>query len=1455
MNLRKRFVSALLGMALLCVFTACEKSDDTITVVDIKTDVTEAQVPLEGGSVTVNVTSNVDWIVEMYVNNAAEGENEAWVRERVTVTPEAGTASSMTPVKISVVKNTDGYEREFVVKFRPTNVDSPYAPVKIFQSGDKSRSTRISIADARKMYQDSGEDKLTVTESVKIGGIVVSSRDPQTVSEGNLMIQDGTGKHSGIIIYSKSIWGLCNFGDSVEVELKGGVLETYYGLTQYKPTGDAQFKLLKEKAAPSPEYAEVTGAEFMSGDYESQYVKIVAAQVIDADLTKTMKDSPKVETEDKNVFLMYSRSNAPWADQTVPQGAGPLIGLCGSYSNVWQLVPSVADGFAGMTGERFSGAPTVKTGDATEVTGSSAVLAGSYTYAGEETISAVGIAMKAADAETYEYYDAETIANEFTVTVTGLTDGTTYNYYAYVKIGEEEYKGTEKTFLASDEEVVTTVAELVAALRDGVESGASMASYGTLEGIIAAVNGEGGNYYSKASLVDGNGEKLSGIILYNPAFNELAVGDKIRLNLSNAVYDLYNGLRELKWNGEDTPNFEVVSSGNEFVIPELTLAEALTDEYQAMRVTLKDVYTTEEAGATWYSGDASAYNVNFSDGDNTIQVRTTKYATWKDELIATDVTANLTGVLEIYKEAVQIYPIDRADIASFLGEPMPQVTTGDAVDVTSDSATLKGAYSYEGSETIKAVGFEYKVSTAEQYEQQTVEVAEEFELTLTDLIPESTYAYRAYVLMGDEVFYGAEKYFTLEGAPEITLTASELNAILKTLDDGALLAAHGTYVEGIVAANNDEENLNRGLSVVDGTGEPNSGIYLYNNALNGAFAIGDRVKIKLANAKLTIYNGLREICWDAYDNEIEVLSSDNTFVTPEITAAQLNSDDYQGMLVTVVGLNSDNAEGTTWVKDGKTTNTYFVDANGDKVVVRTSSYVAWADEQIATNVEGNITGVAQVYNSTVQLFPNSAAHIADFAKVLSLSLNGFDNLTSESVTLLGSYSYEGEGTVSEVGVAYRETAAADAAYTQVAAADLSNEFSVNVEGLAAATSYDFVAYIVIDGVAQYSADVYSVTTPQKEEVILTVSGLVAELKNLEKGASLAALGTYVEGIVVGTNADENLYKGLAVADGTGEPNSAIFLYNTTEFHAFQVGDKVRISLLTPTYDIYNGLRQLKFASYNNDVELISSGNTTVTPQITVDQLLSDEYQSLNVEVVDVKAAASAVGTTWSGNKTFTDASGSQEFTVTTYKNCSWAEEFISDQTGSITGIAYGPTTLKPQVRADISEALFGEEPQVEAPVISGTAGNGVYTSNVELPKTSPNAADGTYYIETIKCDGTDTAYTSMKIGKSKGAGSYSIKPGLTGDYTLTFYAVAWKDKATTANVNMIGEGTVNGATSAVLDLQTNVGASNSAPYTVTFGDADFYTLTIKGATADTMIQFSTEGCANYRVVFTGINAN
>ena len=132
MNLRKRLLSALFGFAVLCAFSACQKSEDPISVIDITTDVTEATLPLEGGEVVVNVTSNVDWIVEMYVNNANEGEDEAWIRERVTVSPEAGTANSLNPVRITVVPNEDGYEREFVVKFRPTHADTPYAPVKIF---------------------------------------------------------------------------------------------------------------------------------------------------------------------------------------------------------------------------------------------------------------------------------------------------------------------------------------------------------------------------------------------------------------------------------------------------------------------------------------------------------------------------------------------------------------------------------------------------------------------------------------------------------------------------------------------------------------------------------------------------------------------------------------------------------------------------------------------------------------------------------------------------------------------------------------------------------------------------------------------------------------------------------------------------------------------------------------------------------------------------------------------------------------------------------------------------------------------------------------------------------------------------------------------------------------------------------------------------------------------------
>lgn len=981
MRLRNLMLSAMLSLTALLAFSACQEKEEPLGIIDITTDIASAEVPVEGGKVVVNVTSNTDWIVEAYMNQAFPEETPEWCMERLQVSATSGKGNALTPVTITVPKNDDKvnveqsggkvYEREFVVKFRPAAAESPYAPVKIFQAGENSRSTRISIAEARRMYRESGEEKLTVTESVKIGGIVISSHNPQTVSEGNIMIQDGTDPNSGIIIYSKSAWGSSNFGDSVEVELKGGVMEVYYGLTQYKPTGDAQFKVLKQGADPDPDYAEITGEQFLSGAYESQYVKLVA-QVIDADLTKKMSESPKVETEDKATFLMFSRTNAPWADEAVPQGAGALIGLCGSYSNAWQLVPSVASGFAGMTGERFSGAPSVTTGEATEVTGTSAVLHGSYKYAGEETVTEVGFAWKAEDGE-FAYAPAESVAEEFSVELDGLTEGTAYVYYAYAKLGDQEFKGAEKTFLASEDEVVVTVASLVADLKAGkVESGASLASYGALEGIIAAVNGEGENYYSKAALVDGDGAKNTGIILYHKNFNDAKVGDKIRLDLSNAAYDYYNGLREIKWDSGE-PSYEVISSGNDFVVPELSVAEVLADDYQGMRVTLKNVRSAEEAGTTWYSGTSSASNVRFTDGTDEIPVRTSKFAAWKDEVIATGVTADLSCVPEIFKEEVQVYPIYAEDVAPFSGAAPaePKVTTADATDVTETGMVLHGSYAYDAA--VAEAGFEYREADAAESREVAAEVSgENFQAELQGLTSGATYVFKAFVGVDGKRYYGEEKTAVLAGGSEKTVTVAEVVRAIAdgTLQKGSSLAGFATYMEAYVAAADGDGNNYRGkLSVVDGTGEPMTGIILY-GLYDSPLKTGDKIRVALSNAEVDVYNNLREIKFNG-DAVIDVLSGGNDVTVPTLTAAQLNGGEYQGMYVRLANVTAP-AEGGSW--NGNVT---FTESTGS-FVVRSGNDAAWTGGEIRPGSTGTVGGVAEVFKETQQLLPVSMEDVKDF---------------------------------------------------------------------------------------------------------------------------------------------------------------------------------------------------------------------------------------------------------------------------------------------------------------------------------------------------------------------------------------------------------------------------------------------------------------------------------------------
>lgn len=120
------------------------------------------------------------------------------------------------------------------------------------------------------------------------------------------------------------------------------------------------------------------------------------------------------------------------------------------------------------------------------------------------------------------------------------------------------------------------------------------------------------------------------------------------------------------------------------------------------------------------------------------------------------------------------------------------------------------------------------------------------------------------------------------------------------------------------------------------------------------------------------------------------------------------------------------------------------------------------------------------------------------------------------------------------------------------------------------------------------------------------------------------------------------------------------------------------------------------------------------------------------------------------------------------------------------------------------------------------------------------------------------AASGFKLGTSKMSGAFeSAAVGVTGDKTLGFYAVAWKDKKATLYIKVNNGGTINGT--STFELNANDGASGNAPYTLQgLGDNDYYTVSISGLTAESTISFSTsenftaESNSNGRALVCGV---
>ncbi len=208
-------------------------------------------------------------------------------------------------------------------------------------------------------------------------------------------------------------------------------------------------------------------------------------------------------------------------------------------------------------------------------------------------------------------------------------------------------------------------------------------------------------------------------------------------------------------------------------------------------------------------------------------------------------------------------------------------------------------------------------------------------------------------------------------------------------------------VKGTVISSDESGNIYKNLVIRDDSGEA---ITLAINAtgLFIPFPMGQNVVLKVTGLYAGMYNGLFQVGGlgsyngspsmtfmesgdfmsnvekDGTPNMANAQSVDVTI--PEMIAANATTEgkqQWQSQLVTFTNVHWQGGGELAYVEGGASTNRYILDAEGNSILVRNSSYADFAGDILPAGT-GNVTGILSYYGTDWQLLLISADSSADF---------------------------------------------------------------------------------------------------------------------------------------------------------------------------------------------------------------------------------------------------------------------------------------------------------------------------------------------------------------------------------------------------------------------------------------------------------------------------------------------
>ncbi len=429
------------------MFAACVDDNDEngmpFIEVNPETLVCSLDGKFEGGGNTFEVKSNRAWTL------VAEAGSE-WIEFE----PKQG-GEGNTKVQVSVPASNEG--RVGTLTFQLANTYAVYLTKQVtVQQGEAPVEGPIAKLVAyikENLASTSSGSSVDLNYSEPTVEGVILANNQYGNNNGKLYVGDNvTAPNSAIVLYDTGEFSKNNsakylVGKKVTLDLSSAKYAPYGNLRELK---DVDVTVSDEEAVKVV-VPTLTAAQFNTGDYQGQYVKVTGVtpqaefvgQAWATDAKRTVKfdaDGAEVQT------YMAKASDAPeFGALRIAAKTGAIWGTAEQNFKNIQVIPTKPEDVLELT--EGGDEPAVTTGAATAVAATSVTLSGSSRNIDNAT--EVGIAYKLADATEVAWttVPAKAVAAEWSVDVTGLTEGTSYMYYAYAKVGDAEpTKGETKTF-------------------------------------------------------------------------------------------------------------------------------------------------------------------------------------------------------------------------------------------------------------------------------------------------------------------------------------------------------------------------------------------------------------------------------------------------------------------------------------------------------------------------------------------------------------------------------------------------------------------------------------------------------------------------------------------------------------------------------------------------------------------------------------------------------------------------------------------------------------------------------------------------------------------------------------------------------------------------------------------------------------------------------------------------